>query len=104
MIRRRPRPDRPASTPGPCAYRVPWVVDRSSAPDYQIVNIGDEELRGVTISAFGSSRVLIGAPAIVGPGEAIRTSVLGPDPARDTLLVLRWFTPNGAQYLWQVSF
>jgi hypothetical protein len=37
------------------------------------------------------------------PGEAVRASVTGVDPARDTVLVVRWFPPDGREYLWQIS-
>jgi hypothetical protein len=29
--------------------------------------------------------------------------VTSADPARDTVLVVRWFPPDGREYLWQVS-
>jgi hypothetical protein len=40
----------------------------------------------------------------VHPGAAIHTTVDGPDPARDTIVVVRWFAEDGAEYLWQMSF
>ncbi|CAM5279523.1 hypothetical protein [Leifsonia shinshuensis] len=86
------------------AYRVPWTVDRSTAPHYRLVNTGREELRGVTVSIAGSSSVRVSAPALVRPGEAVRASLSGGDPARDTVLIVRWFPPDGREYLWQVSF
>ncbi|WP_348787292.1 hypothetical protein [Leifsonia sp. NPDC080035] len=85
------------------AYPVPWVVDRSAAPHYRIVNTGAQELRGVTVSIAGSSDVRVSSPASVRPGEAVRANVIG-EPARDTVLVLRWFPPDGREYLWQISF
>ncbi len=87
------------------AYRVPWTVDRSGAPHYRLVNTSAEELRGVTVSIAGSSSVRVSAPSAVRPGEAVRASLSGSDdPARDTLLVVRWFPPDGREYLWQISF
>jgi hypothetical protein len=86
------------------AYRVPWRVDRSTAPHYRIVNTGRHPLRGVTVTVAGSARVRVGAPAVVRPGEAVHASLSGPDPARDTVLVVRWFPPDGREYLWQISF
>ncbi len=105
MIRRRAVP-RPSFTrrSAPLAYRVPWVVDRASAPDYRLVNAGDHELRGVSVSVLGSSTFTVSAPAVVRPGAAVRATVSGADPSRDTILVVRWFAPDGAEYLWQVSF
>jgi hypothetical protein len=86
------------------AYRVPWRVERESAPHYRIRNMGDDTLRGVTLSVFGTSRLRVAAPAVVHPGAAIHATVSGHDPARDTILVVRWFAPDGVEYLWQVSF
>ncbi|HEY2556953.1 MAG TPA: hypothetical protein VGI08_07590 [Diaminobutyricibacter sp.] len=88
----------------PAAYRVPWQVERAAAPHYRIRNTGDDTLRGVTVSVFGTSRFRVAAPAIVRPGGAIHATTSGPDPARDTIVVVRWFAPDGAEYLWQVSF
>lgn len=86
------------------AYRVPWTVDRSGAPHFRLVNTSSEELRGVTVSIAGSASVRVSAPAFIRPGEAVRASLSGGDPARDTLLIVRWFPPDGREYLWQVSF
>ena len=55
-------------------------------------------------SACSARRVRVAAPAIVRPGGAISASVSGHDLARDTIVVVRWFAPDGAEYLWQVSF
>lgn len=86
------------------AYRVPWIVDRSGDPHFRLVNAGTEELRGVTVSIAGSASVRVSSPASIRPGEAVRASLVGGDPSRDTLLVVRWFPPDGREYLWQVSF
>jgi hypothetical protein len=90
--------------PSRFAYRVPWTVDRSGAPHFRLVNTGPDELRGVTVSIAGSASVRVSAPASVRPGEWVRASLHGGDAARDTLLVVRWFPPDGREYLWQVSF
>lgn len=87
------------------AYRVPWTVDRSGAPHFRLVNTSDDELRGVTVSIAGSSSVRVSSPSSIRPGEAVRASLSGSDdPARDTLLIVRWFPPDGHEYLWQISF
>lgn len=93
----------PAPRPRRLAYPVPWRVDRSTTPHLRIVNAGREPLRGVTVSVAGSSRLRVSAPASVLPGEAVRASLSGADPARDTVLVVRWFPPDGREYLWQIS-
>ncbi|WP_295119061.1 hypothetical protein [uncultured Leifsonia sp.] len=86
------------------AYRVPWTIDRSGAPHFRIVNSSSDELRGVTVSIAGSASLRVSSPSSIRPGEAVRASLFGGDPARDTLLVVRWFPPDGHEYLWQVSF
>lgn len=98
---RSPRPQHQAQRR---AYRVPWVVDRSTAPHYRLVNTSRLELRGVTVSIAGNSTLRVSSPTSIRPGEAVRASISGDDPARDTLLVVRWFPPDGREYLWQVSF
>ena len=86
------------------AYRVPWRIDRSAAPLYSLVNASGDVLRGVTVSVSGRSRVRVSAPASVHPGQAVRATLSGADAARDTVLLVRWFPPDGREYLWQVSF
>jgi hypothetical protein len=67
------------------------------------VNTGRQTLSGVTVSIAGGSRLRVSTSSSVLPGEAIRASVSGTDPARDTVLVVRWFPPDGREYLWQIS-
>lgn len=98
------RSPRPALRPRRFAYRVPWQVDRSTAPHYRLVNTSREVLRGVSVSIAGSARLHLSGPASVRPGESVRASLSGGDPARDTLLVVRWFPPDGREYLWQIAF
>ena len=68
------------------------------------MNTGDQVLRGVTLSVAGSSDLRVHSPSSVGPGEAVRASLDGSRAERDTLLVVRWFTPDGREYLWQIGF
>ncbi|MGO4594310.1 hypothetical protein AB4Z18_10875 [Leifsonia sp. 2TAF2] len=82
---------------------MPWNVDRTTAPHYRLVNAGRETLSGVTVSIAGSAHLRVSAPSAVAPGEAVRASVSGRDPARDSVLVVRWFPPDGREYLWQIS-
>jgi len=104
MIRHRIlRSPSPAPRPRRFAYPVPWRVDRSTAPHLRLINVGREPLRGVTVSVAGSARLRVSGPSSVLPGEAVRASVSGDDPARDTVLVVRWFPPDGREYLWQIS-
>lgn len=98
------RSPRPALALRRFAYRVPWKVDRTTAPHYRLVNTSREVLRGVSVSVAGSSDVRVSAPTSIRPGEAVRASLFGGDPARDTLLIVRWFPPDGREYLWQIAF
>ncbi len=98
------RSPRPQPAPRRLAYRVPWRVDRSAAPHYRLVNTSREVLTGVSVSVAGRSTLTVSAPASVRPGESVRASLGGGDPARDTLLVVRWFPPDGREYLWQIAF
>ncbi|MEN0086093.1 MAG: hypothetical protein AAGC66_15110 [Leifsonia sp.] len=93
----------PAPRPRRFAYPVPWRVDRSTAPHLRLVNAGREPLSGVTVSVSGGSRLRVSGPSSVRPGEAVRASISGRDPERDTVLVVRWFPPDGREYLWQIS-
>ncbi|MFP3464883.1 hypothetical protein [Leifsonia sp. SIMBA_070] len=93
----------PALRPRRLAYPVPWSVDRTTPPHYRLVNGGRETLHGVTVSIAGSSRLRVSAPCSVLPGESVLASVTGPHPSRDTVLVVRWFPPDGREYLWQIS-
>ena len=86
------------------ANSLPGTVERSGAPHFRLVNTSSEELRGVTVSIAGSASLRVSSPSSIRPGEAVRASLHGGDAARDTLLVVRWFPPDGREYLWQVSF
>jgi hypothetical protein len=68
------------------------------------VNTSEDTLRGVTVSIAGRARLTVSAPAALAPGDAVAATVTGPDLARDTVLVVRWFLPDGREYLWHVSF
>ena len=95
----------PAPNPRPrrLAYPVPWQVDRSTAPHYRLVNASREMLTGVTLTVSGSSVLRVAGPSSLAPGQSVRASVTGPDPARDTVVVIRWFTADGREYLWQLA-
>jgi len=93
----------PAPRPRRFAYPVPWRVDRSAAPHLRLVNAGREPLSGVTVSVSGGSLLRVSGPSSVRPGDTVRASVFGRHPERDTVLVVRWFPPDGREYLWQIS-
>ena len=89
----------------PLAYRVPFVVDRSRAPvRYHLINRSPEALDSVRIAVLGSGLLLPISQSRVLPGAVVAFAVRGADLARTTVLVVRWFRPNGDEYLWRVSF
>lgn len=87
------------------AYRVPFEVHRNSrANTYTIVNVGTEAVRGVTLTLHGSGVMKANPPAVLGVGDALEVVVIGDDLPANTILVVRWFRPNGVEYLWRISF
>lgn len=87
------------------AYRVPFAVRRDSASHtYRIVNTSSEILDGVAFTLHGGGMLGASAPAMLAPAEALEVSIAGQNLARNSILVVRWFRPNGVEYLWRVSF
>jgi hypothetical protein len=89
----------------PIAYRVPFRVDRDyAAGTYLLTNVSREVVHSVSFTLHGSGVMAISPPRMVRPGHAIEVTVAARNPARDTILVVRWFRPNGMEYLWRVAF
>ena len=86
------------------AYAVPFRIDRSRAPRYELANVGSEPLRAITLTLLGSGLMVQGAPKGLLPGQSMHFSLRADNPARNTIVVVRWFRPSGEQYLWRVSF
>ncbi|QEO15599.1 hypothetical protein FLP10_15055 [Agromyces intestinalis] len=86
------------------AYRVPWRVDRSHDPWFSLVNESDEPLNGVHLTLSGDGRLMWRPLLSVPPGESVSFVVHADDPARNTIACVRWFRPDGGEYLWRVSF
>jgi hypothetical protein len=86
------------------AYAVPLRIDRARAPRYELTNVGSEPLRAVTLTLLGSGLMLPGAPKGLFPGQSLSFTLRADNPARNTIVVVRWFRPSGEQYLWRVSF
>ncbi len=97
--------DASAPTPPP-AYAVPWRFDRSLGPPlFVLTNNGTEVLHAISLHLLGSGRMLCRAPITMRPGDSARIILHhDEDLARDTVLVVRWFRPDGGEYLWRVSF
>lgn len=91
------------------AYRVPWLFERGDGVDrpancFTLRNLGAESLTAVTFNLYGSGVMPASAPATLQPGDFLEIVVSGADLARDTIAVIRWFRPDGQEYLWRVSF
>jgi hypothetical protein len=84
------------------AYRVPWHFDRGDGV-YGLQNLGGERLTGVTFGLCGSGVMPASTPATLEPGDTLELVIAGHDLARDAVGVVRWFRPNGDEYLWRVS-
>jgi hypothetical protein len=92
--------------PGAPAYAVPWAFDRSQGPPlFTLTNAGREVLHAISLHLLGSGTMLCRAPITMRPGESVRVLLRHDhDLALDTVLVVRWFRPDGGEYLWRVSF
>jgi hypothetical protein len=90
----------------PAAYAVPWDFDRSQGPPlFTLTNVGPEVLHAISLHLLGSGRMLCRAPITMRPGDGMRIVLRhDEDLALDTVLVVRWFRPDGGEYLWRVSF
>ncbi|MCS5734055.1 hypothetical protein [Herbiconiux daphne] len=87
------------------AYPVPLRLDRRDAPrSYRLSNISDEPLRGLSFSLLGSGVMPATAPLLLVPGQEVRLHIRGDSLPRSAVLIIRWFRPNGDEYLWRVSF
>jgi hypothetical protein len=101
-----PPPDGDASGARATAYAVPWTFDRSLGPPlFTLTNVGSEVLHAISLHLLGSGTMLCRAPITMRPGDTVRIVLRHDDDlARDTVLVVRWFRPDGGEYLWRVSF
>lgn len=86
------------------AYRVPFIVHRSSASALVIQNTSQETLKHLRLSLSGEGVFWSNNMGRLAPGESAEVKILGNDLAKNSLLVLRWFRDTGEEYLWQVSF
>ncbi len=84
---------------------MPFAVERDAGPRrYIITNTGGERLNGITMSLLGAGVMPASPPAALEPGESLEVVISVRDLARSTVLVVRWFRPDGDEYLWRVSF
>ncbi|MFB2556684.1 hypothetical protein [Herbiconiux liangxiaofengii] len=87
------------------AYRVPLRLDRRDAPHrYRLTNAGDEPLRGLSFSLLGGGVMRASPPLLLVPGQQVQLTLRGDQLTLSGVLIVRWFRPNGDEYLWRVSF
>ena len=87
------------------AYAVPFVVERETARGmYRLINVGHEAIHGVALTLHGAGLMAANAPARLESLEVLEVSVAGRDLARNSIMVVRWFRPDGIEYLWRVNF
>lgn len=92
--------------PRPAAYRVPFRVDRSSAPWFRLVNVGEAPVRGVTLTELDAHGGIVAAtsPSRLLPGQSVPFSLRSRNPHIGSVVVVRWFRLDGAEFVWRVSF
>lgn len=87
------------------AYPVPFLLRRDWASrTYRLENVSSETLDGVSLTMHGGGLLGASSPALLQPAETLEVSIAGRHLARDSILVVRWFRPDGVEYLWRVSF
>jgi hypothetical protein len=86
-------------------YRVPWIFIRPiRGRTYVLDNLSDERLTGVTVTLFGRGLMPVGPPATVDPGMNLELTIYGDKLAENSVGVVRWFRPDGSEWLWRVAF
>lgn len=87
------------------AYPVPLRLDRRDAPKtYRLTNVSLEPLRGLSFNLLGAGLMRATAPLLLAPGQEVSLRIRGESLPRSAVLIIRWFRPNGDEYLWRVSF
>ncbi|OIH96719.1 hypothetical protein [Curtobacterium sp. MCBA15_001] len=90
--------------PAPTAYAVPFAVDRSQAPRrYDLVNIGDEPVDGLSLTHLGSGYSPPLAVLRLEPGRSLGIAVFGAAPDDTGVVIVRWRRPDRSEYLWRMS-
>lgn len=87
------------------AYRVPFRLERDAVRGTcRLINTSNEVVRGASFTLHGSGVMAVSAPALLPPGHGVEVSIAAADLAHSTILVVRWFRPDGVEYLWRVAF
>jgi len=87
----------------PLAYRVPFLLEREPARHaYLLTNTSLETVHGVTFTLHGAGVMAISPARVIRPEHGIEVTIAA--RSSDAILVIRWFRPNGTEYLWRVVF
>ncbi|MHB1235344.1 MAG: hypothetical protein ACYCZK_06705 [Microbacteriaceae bacterium] len=87
------------------AYPVPFRMERDlPSHRYRLVNLSEERLSGVSLTLLGAGVMPASSPSTLLPGDILEVTIAGRNLALNTVLIVRWFRPNGIEYLWRVSF
>ncbi|MHA3685409.1 hypothetical protein ACXR2W_14275 [Leucobacter sp. HY1908] len=99
----------PLSTEQGAAIAVPWrVVSRSPDGDIEVAHSGRAPAHSVRFALAGGGMLGLSLPGTVLPGERVTVLVRHGEAgvcaaAPDAMLVLRWFEPDGREYLWPIA-
>jgi hypothetical protein len=89
----------------PLAYRVPFLLEREPERHaYRLTNTSAETVHGVAFTLHGSGVMAVSPPRVLRPDHGIEVTIAVRSLAANAILVIRWFRPNGTEYLWRVSF
>ncbi|MBF4634541.1 hypothetical protein ITJ38_09030 [Agreia pratensis] len=87
------------------AYPVPFTIERRRAPRAVVLtNRSPERLTALSFSVLGAGLLRTSAPLILDPGRQVRLLVSGQELPRRGIVVVRWFRPDGSEYLWRITF
>ena len=87
------------------AYPVPFAIERRIAPHTLVLtNRSPERLSALSFSLLGTGALRTSAPLILDPGRQVKIVVKGQELPRRGLVVVRWFRPDGSEYLWRITF
>jgi hypothetical protein len=87
------------------AYPVPFAIQRSIAPHTLVLtNRSEERLTALSFSLLGAGSLRTTAPLVLEPARQVRLVVSGQELPRRGIVVVRWFRPDGSEYLWRITF